>query len=318
MTDIAVIKVSNKAGLKPARLGSSASLEVGDQVVAIGSPLGLSGTVTEGIVSALNRPVVTDQASDDAQAAISAIQTDAAINPGNSGGALVDMNGAGHRHQLGDRHASRSSTGGGQSGSIGVGFAIPIDQAKRIASQIIGGQTVSHGRLGTTVDGNTSRLTSLGAKLTSIAAGSAAAKAGLKAGDVVTKVNDALIQGGDGLIASIRSLLQARRCGSPTSGTVRPRRSPSPWAATRSPDRWTSLSSEQPPSRKWRGLLRVQDREEVAMLLHPVEHVGSREDQVLGRTAGLDLLPRHGSGHRGAGPGAQRVRRHGGLGRVVL
>ncbi len=205
MTDIAVIKVSNKAGLKPARLGSSASLQVGDQVIAIGSPLGLSGTVTEGIVSAINRPVVTDQESDDAQAAISAIQTDAAINPGNSGGALVDEHGAVIGVNSAIATVAQGSPGGGQSGNIGVGFAIPIDQAKRIASQIIGGQTVSHGRLGTTVDGNTSRLTSLGAKLTSIAAGSAAAKAGLKAGDVVTKVNDALIQGGDGLIASIRS-----------------------------------------------------------------------------------------------------------------
>jgi putative serine protease PepD len=205
MTDIAVIKVSNKPGLKPARLGSSASLQVGDQVIAIGSPLGLSGTVTQGIVSAINRPVVTDQQSDDAQAAISAIQTDAAINPGNSGGALVDADGAVIGVNSAIATVAQSSLSGAQSGNIGVGFAIPIDQAKRIASQIIGGQKVSHGRLGTTVDGNTSQLTAVGATLNSIAAGSAADKAGLKAGDVITKVNDALIQGGDGLIASIRS-----------------------------------------------------------------------------------------------------------------
>ena len=205
MTDIAVIKVSDKTGLKPARLGSSASLQVGDQVIAIGSPLGLSGTVTQGIVSAINRPVVTDQESDDATAAISAIQTDAAINPGNSGGALVDADGAVIGINSAIATVAQSSLSGGQSGNIGVGFAIPIDQAKRIASQIIGGQKVSHGRLGTTVDGNSSQLTAVGARLTSIAPGSAAEKAGLKAGDVVTKVNDALIQGGDGLVASIRS-----------------------------------------------------------------------------------------------------------------
>jgi putative serine protease PepD len=205
MTDIAVIKVSGKSGLKPAHLGSSASLQVGDQVIAIGSPLGLSGTVTQGIVSAINRPVVTDQESDDAQAAISAIQTDAAINPGNSGGALVDADGAVIGINSAIAAVAQSSLGGGQTGNIGVGFAIPIDQAKRIASQIIGGQKVSHGRLGTTVAGNTSQLSAVGAKLNSIASGSAADKAGLKAGDVITKVNDALIQGGDGLIASIRS-----------------------------------------------------------------------------------------------------------------
>ncbi len=205
MTDIAVIKVSNKSGLKPARLGSSASLQVGDQVIAIGSPLGLSGTVTQGIVSAINRPVVTDQESDDATAAISAIQTDAAINPGNSGGALVDADGSVIGINSAIATVAQTSLSGGQSGNIGVGFAIPIDQAKRIASQIIGGQKVTHGRLGTQVDANTSQLTAVGATLTSISPGSAAEKAGLKAGDVITKVNDALIQGGDGLIASIRS-----------------------------------------------------------------------------------------------------------------
>jgi putative serine protease PepD len=206
LTDIAVIKVTGQTGLKPAHLGSSASLQVGDQVIAIGSPLGLSGTVTEGIVSAIGRPVVTDQQSDAEQAAISAIQTDAAINPGNSGGALVDGDGAviGINSAIATV-ASNSFGGSSQSGNIGVGFAIPIDQAKRVASQIIAGQKVTHARLGTRIAQSNSELTTIGATLGEVAAGSAADKAGLKSGDVITKVNDALVQGGDGLVASIRS-----------------------------------------------------------------------------------------------------------------
>src|SRR3954454_21829878 len=140
-SDLAVVKVS-RTGLKPATLGSSASVRVGDPVIAIGSPLGLSGTVTSGIVSALNRPVRTQQestspfgsGSGDATV-ISAIQTDAAINPGNSGGPLVD--GAGQVIGITSAIASLGSSAGGQSGNIGVGFAIPIDQAKVIADQLI-------------------------------------------------------------------------------------------------------------------------------------------------------------------------------------
>jgi putative serine protease PepD len=204
LTDIAVIKVEGKTGLVPAKLGSSASLQVGDQVIAIGSPLGLSGTVTEGIVSALNRPVVTAQDTNE-DAAISAIQTDAAINPGNSGGALVDADGAVVGVNSAIATVAGQSLSGGQAGNIGVGFAIPIDQAKRIASDIIAGRKIAHALLGTTVSRNTSELTTIGAKLRSIKPGSAAATAGLKVGDDVTKINGEVIQGGDGLIATLRS-----------------------------------------------------------------------------------------------------------------
>jgi putative serine protease PepD len=182
---------------------------VGDQVVAIGSPLGLSGTVTEGIVSALNRPVVTSQDTNSAnaqQAAISAIQTDAAINPGNSGGALVDADGA----VVGINSAIAtvaSQSQGGQSGNIGVGFAIPIDQAKRIAAQLIGGQTPTHAVLGVTLDqSQESSFTTVGAKVSQLTSSNgAAAKAGIKAGDVISKVNGDIVQGPDGLRATIRS-----------------------------------------------------------------------------------------------------------------
>jgi putative serine protease PepD len=209
LTDIAVIKIPASANLKPARLGSSAGLRVGDQVVAIGSPLGLSGTVTEGIVSALNRPVVTSQDTNSAnaqQAAISAIQTDAAINPGNSGGALVDADGA----VVGINSAIAtvaSQSQGGQSGNIGVGFAIPIDQAKRIAAQLIGGQTPTHAVLGVTLDqSQESSFTTVGAKVSQLTSSNgAAAKAGIKAGDVISKVNGDIVQGPDGLRATIRS-----------------------------------------------------------------------------------------------------------------
>jgi putative serine protease PepD len=210
LTDIAVIKVNGKSDLKPATLGSSASLQVGDQVIAIGSPLGLSGTVTEGIVSALNRPVITspDNATSATDtAAISAIQTDAAINPGNSGGALVNADGDVVGVNSAIATVAQNSIGGSsQSGNIGVGFAIPIDQAKRIATELLAGQTPAHAMLGVSLDQNQdSELTSVGAKVIDVKAGSAAAKAGFKVGDVVTKVNGNLVQGNDGLIATIRS-----------------------------------------------------------------------------------------------------------------
>ena len=152
--DLAVIKADGVSGLTPAVLGSSADLQVGQPVVAIGSPLGLSATVTSGIVSALNRPVRTSgeaTASGQSQdTVINAVQTDAAINPGNSGGALVDMNGA----VIGINSAIASlsqSTDGSQPGSIGVGFAIPIDQAKRIAQEIIDTGKATHAVLGASV-----------------------------------------------------------------------------------------------------------------------------------------------------------------------
>ena len=208
--DLAVIKVSGVSGLSPAILGSSASLKVGQQVVAVGSPLGLSATVTTGIVSALNRPVRTSSAGDsgstsDQDTVLNAIQTDAAINPGNSGGPLVDMNG--YVIGINSAIASLSSGAGGQSGSIGVGFAIPIDQAHRIAQEIINTGKASHAVLGATVRDatNSSQGITTGALIVSVTTGGGAAKAGIKAGDVVTKIGDTPVESADALVATIRS-----------------------------------------------------------------------------------------------------------------
>jgi putative serine protease PepD len=209
--DLAVIKADGVSGLTPAGLGSSSSLQVGQQVVAIGSPLGLSATVTTGIVSALNRPVRTsseDPSSRSGQSqdtVINAVQTDAAINPGNSGGPLVDMNG--NVIGINSAIASLSETSGGQSGSIGVGFAIPIDQAKRIAQEIIDTGGATHAVLGASVgdatDGN-SQITT-GALIASVTPGSGAEAAGLQDGDVITAIGDVNVESADALIAAVRA-----------------------------------------------------------------------------------------------------------------
>jgi len=203
-SDLAVIKVANLNNLSAIQLGSSSNLAVGQTVVAIGSPLGLSGTVTSGIVSALNRPVQTggsDGPSADSQLAVlNAIQTDAAINPGNSGGALVDL--AGRLVGINSAIASLSS-GQGQAGSIGLGFAIPIDQASKVAEQIVKTGKVQHGKLG--VSAGNARTPALGAALESITPGSPAAAAGLKVGDVVTGFGKQRIDGADALVAAVRS-----------------------------------------------------------------------------------------------------------------
>ncbi|MFZ0325295.1 MAG: trypsin-like peptidase domain-containing protein [Actinomycetes bacterium] len=202
-TDLAVIQADNVSGLTPATLGSSADLQVGESVVAIGSPLGLSGTVTTGIVSAKDRPVVTggESGSSSSGAVLNAIQTDAAINPGNSGGALVNLKG--EVVGINSAIASLGASAGGQSGSIGLGFAIPIDQAKEIVSQLVSGQTVQHGRLGVTVGDSTGDV--LGAQLGQVTAGSAAAKAGLRSGDVITGYDSQTIDSADALVAAVRS-----------------------------------------------------------------------------------------------------------------
>ena len=210
--DLAVIKAQGVSGLTPAGLGSSGTLLVGEPVVAIGSPLGLSATVTSGIVSALNRPVRTSS-SEQSQSGqsgqdtvMNAVQTDAAINPGNSGGALVDMSGA----VIGINSAIASlstSTDGSQAGSIGVGFAIPIDQAKRIAQEIIDTGTATHAVLGASVRDASTRSSQIssGAELAEITSGGGAEAAGLRSGDVVTKVGSQSVESADALIAAIRS-----------------------------------------------------------------------------------------------------------------
>lgn len=200
-TDIAVVKVQGVSGLAPISLGTSANLVVGQPVIAVGSPLGLEGTVTTGIVSALNRPVSTTGDTGNQNTVLDAIQTDAAINPGNSGGALVNMNG-----DLIGVNSAIATLGGdstdSQSGSIGLGFAIPIDQAKRIADELISSGTASHASLGVQV---TSDKSAHGAKVVQVVPGGAAAAAGLPSGVVVTKVNDRTINSADGLVAAVRS-----------------------------------------------------------------------------------------------------------------
>ncbi|HEX6920059.1 MAG TPA: trypsin-like peptidase domain-containing protein [Actinomycetes bacterium] len=206
VTDLAVIRAQGASGLRPATLGDSSTLDPGQAVVAIGSPLGLQGTVTSGIVSALDRPVRTgggDASGEDRSTVIDAIQTDAAINPGNSGGPLVDMQG--RVVGINSAIASLGSGLGGQSGSIGLGFAIPANQARRIADQLTKTGQAVHAQLGVSVSDASSSSGETGAGIAAVQPGSAAAKAGLRAGDVVTRVGDRAVDSADALIAAVRS-----------------------------------------------------------------------------------------------------------------
>jgi putative serine protease PepD len=213
-TDLAVITLTDPPeDLKPIAFGSSEELKVGDPVMAVGNPLGLEGTVTTGIVSALNRPVTTssDSGGDpfNQQAAepvvTNAIQTSAAINPGNSGGALV--NASGQLVGINSSIATLGSNASTQSGSIGIGFAIPVDEAKNIATQLIDKGKAEHAFLGVTPqdgtasDGSSQRA---GAKIASVSPGTPAAEAGLREGDVVVAVNGDRIDSALSLVASIR------------------------------------------------------------------------------------------------------------------
>ncbi|GAB7002986.1 hypothetical protein JCM18899A_04570 [Nocardioides sp. AN3] len=244
LTDTAVIKAEGVSNLKPASIGRSHDLAVGQSVVAIGSPFGLDSTVTSGIVSALERPVNVGTDSSGNATVYPAIQTDAAINPGNSGGALVDMSGKVVGINASIRTTSSSSSS--EAGSIGLGFAIPIDEVKPVIQQMIKGQTPTHARLGISVqdvgasqqsqqqpdqgnpfdpfgqgqgDGqggqggqgsqgqgqSTSPFSSNGAQVRQVGTGSTAAKAGIKVGDIITKVDNHLISGSDSLVATVRS-----------------------------------------------------------------------------------------------------------------
>ena len=197
--DLAVVKV-DKPSLTVATLGDSDSLAVGDPVVAIGDPLGLRGTVTAGIVSALKRPLHLTGENGNPDAVIDAIQTDAPINPGNSGGALVDAAGAVVGINTAILSLGQSSTG--QGGSIGVGFAIPINTARGIASALIKNGKVTHADLGVSTRSVTDG-TRDGAYLVQVAAGGPAAKAGLKEGDVITLFDKTLIDSGDALSVAV-------------------------------------------------------------------------------------------------------------------
>lgn len=245
LSDLAVIKIEAQ-DLVPASLGASGELNVGDTAIAIGAPLGLSGTVTDGIISTLNRTISVassavpkESAGDDSSEGgdgnqfnfqfpgapeqqqsgsegsifINVIQTDAAINHGNSGGALVDVNGKIIGVNVAIASSGSGATSSSDSGSIGVGFAIPIDYAKRVANDIIENGSATHGMLGVTVaakpasaNGTNSSSFSVGAEVKSVVPDSPAAKAQLKVGDVITGVDSRNISDSTSLTAAIREI----------------------------------------------------------------------------------------------------------------
>ncbi|MFE5077527.1 trypsin-like peptidase domain-containing protein [Streptomyces halstedii] len=211
--DLAVVKVRGVSGLKPLALGNSDNVRVGDPVVAIGAPFDLSNTVTSGIISAKQRPITAGGEKGDGSdvSYVDALQTDAPINPGNSGGPLVDT----QARVIGINSAIRaadSGTGldGGQSGSIGLGFAIPVNQAKRVAEELINTGKATHPVIGVTLD---MQYTGDGAKVggksadgtSAVTPGGPADKAGIKAGDVITQVQGQRVHSGEELIIKIRA-----------------------------------------------------------------------------------------------------------------
>jgi putative serine protease PepD len=240
--DLAVIKLQDASGLTPLTFADSSKLNVGDTAIAIGAPLGLSGTVTNGIVSALNRsisiassaaPSGGDQSEQNGQSpfnlwnfdngqgdsggssssatstiSLPVIQTDAAINPGNSGGPLLNDKGQVMGVNVAIASASSSTSSDAQSGSIGVGFAIPADVAQRVANEIIQNGKATSGLLGATVsdESSSSSATTVGALIKSVVSGDAAAKAGLQGGDIVTNFNGIPITSATDLTAQVRAL----------------------------------------------------------------------------------------------------------------
>jgi putative serine protease PepD len=198
--DLAVLKI-NVSGLKALQFGDSDSVAVGDSVIAIGSPLGLSGTVTTGIISAKNRAVTAGESNTESSF-INALQTDAAINPGNSGGPLVDATGA----VIGVNSAIASLGTSSQIGSIGLGFAIPINQARKTADQLIKNGVATYPVIGVSLNMN---FTENGAQVATngrgILPGGPAAKGGLRAGDVIIEIDGKEIYSPEELIVSIRA-----------------------------------------------------------------------------------------------------------------
>lgn len=200
--DLAILKIDDSGDLEPAALGASTSLHVGDPVVAFGSPLGLSQTVTSGIVSALDRPVTTGD-EDNVSSYINAVQTDAAINPGNSGGPLVNLSGAVVGVNSAIATTGGSGLGGGGSGNIGVGFAIPIEQVRTTADQILKTGEAQYPVIGAQV--RTGGADSVGALITEVNKGTPAESAGLLKDDVVTAVDGKPVTDGIALIVAIRT-----------------------------------------------------------------------------------------------------------------
>lgn len=195
--DLAVIKVT-RTGVPALQLGNSDNVQVGDTVIAIGSPLGLSGTVTSGIISAKNRAVTAGDGRGEGSF-INALQTDAAINPGNSGGPLVDRTGA--VVGVNSAIATLDSSFNGQSGSIGLGFAIPINQARRTAEELIKTGKSSYPILGVSVD---TTYTDGGALVSALTPGGPAEQAGIQEGDIIIDLGGRTITNSDELIVAIR------------------------------------------------------------------------------------------------------------------
>jgi len=211
-SDLAVIQATNVAGLAPATLGDSASVQVGQPVIAIGAPLDMSNTVTSGIVSALNRPIISESQEAStastpsvATVALDAIQTDAAINPGNSGGPLLDMHGDVIGIDAAIASTGAASIGGSESGSIGLGFAIPISQAEPVIQELEAKKTPTHAVLGVEVGDSAATDTHAGAILTKVTTKGGAAAAGLKTNDEIIKIDNQDIGSSDALEAVVNS-----------------------------------------------------------------------------------------------------------------
>ena len=209
--DLAVVRVTGVSGLTPVELGDSDAVRVGDPVVAIGAPFDLEGTVTSGIISATERPITAGGEEVDGSdiSYVNALQTDAPINPGNSGGPLVDVNG----RVIGVNSAIRTGDSGGleggaQGGSVGLGFAIPINQAKDVAEQLINTGRATHPVIGVTLDtgylGDGARVGSSTGD-PAVVPGGPADQAGVEDGDVITAVDGDRVRSGDELIVKIRS-----------------------------------------------------------------------------------------------------------------
>ncbi len=198
--DLAVIKV-DRSGMPALEYGDSDSLVVGQSVIAVGAPLGLTGSVTTGIVSALNRPVTTGESQSDVSY-LNTDQTDAAINPGNSGGPLLDSRGRVVGVNSAIASAGSNSSSGQQSGNIGVGFAIPAAQTQRTVSQLISTGKAEHPSVGIQLD---PQYDGTGVRVGGVDAGSGAQKAGVKTGDVITAVDGVKVAGPTAFIVALRS-----------------------------------------------------------------------------------------------------------------